>query len=386
MEKDITPPNDPPKIESSGTTAPVSPQKEGEQTALSTERRLTNQPVFVVEDSFYRSRMPTRPAHWSIAWSDLMMTMFVLFLTLFVHQRTHQDILAHGNPNKIADETIPVQTSEAKSSLVFHPISQEVTHKTADHLQEAPLPLQEQLGPDIRIRNKAVSDQPQPEPHPSAPAPEAFKEQLLAEPAPPPPQPQVQPQPETVKTPQVASPQAQTQAQEQTQEQNKREELITGIFDLSKVTLANEKLERFASVELVPDKTMRIILTGDLLFPSGQADLTANAKESLKKLSSIIKKTPYMINVIGHTDSQPVRSSRYPSNWELSLARAGRVARFLIDETKLPATQFSVSGYSSFRPVQPNTSQENRKTNRRVEIILSKELPQAEAATPANLQ
>lgn len=92
------------------------------------------------------------------------------------------------------------------------------------------------------------------------------------------------------------------------------------------------------------------------------------------------------INVIGHTDDRPVKTSRFPSNWELSLARAGRVARFLIDDTQLPATQFSVSGYSSFRPVQPNTSDENRKTNRRVEIVLSKELPQVEAASPANLQ
>jgi len=350
-----------------GTGVPVPPKEEGPRNLLPTEWRQTAHPVFVVEDSFYRSRMPTRPVHWSIAWSDLMMTMFVLFLTLFAHQRTHQDILAHGKPNKIADETIPVQTTDAKSSLVFHPISQEVTHKTRERLPEAALPLREQPGADILIRNKAVPEQPQAEPQP--PPPEPIKETLLAEPQ-----------------PTHTQPAATPQTPEQSKEQLKRDELITGIFDLSKVTLANEKLERFASVELVPDKTMRIILTGDLLFPSGQAELTANAKESLKKLSGIIKKTPYMINVIGHTDSQPVRNSRFPSNWELSLARAGRVARFLIDDTKLPATQFSVSGYSSYRPVQPNTNEENRKANRRVEIILSKELPQAEAATPANLQ
>jgi len=93
-----------------------------------------------------------------------------------------------------------------------------------------------------------------------------------------------------------------------------------------------------------------------------------------------------MINVIGHTDSQPAHTARYPSNWELSLARASRVARFLIDDTQMPSTQFSVSGYSSFRPVKPNTTEENRKANRRVEIVLSKELPQAQAVTPTNLQ
>lgn len=345
----------------------------------------SSQPVFVVEDSFYRSRTPPRPVHWSIAWSDLMMTMFVLFLTLFVHQRTHQEILAHGKPNKVADETVPVQAKEEKSALVFHPITQEVTLKTSEELQETSTPPREQTGADILIRHKTVEDQPRTEPQTAAPTPapeavqetrspvpEAVQEKPSPSPTPPP------PQPEQVKTPQEPAP--------QTQEQSKREEVITGIYDLSKVALANEKLERFASVELVPDKTMRIILTGDLLFPSGQAELTPNAIDSLKKIAAMIKKTPYMINVIGHTDSQPVRATRYPSNWELSLARASRVARFLIDDTQLPASQFSVSGYSSFRPLKPNTSEENRKINRRVEIILSKELPQAEAATPANLQ
>lgn len=379
MEKDIAAPQPLAKNKTPRSGAPVKPTPP----VAASQWHQGSQPVFVVEDSFYRSRTPTRPVHWSIAWSDLMMTMFVLFLTLFVHQRTHQEILAHGKPNKVADETVPVQTNEEKSTLVFHPISQEVTLKTSNELQETSTPPREQTGADILIRHKTVEEQPRTEPQAAAPtpapepvqetpspAPEAVQEKTSPSPAPP------QSQPEQVKTPQEPAP----------QEQSKREEVITEIYDLSKVALANENLERFASVELVPDKTMRIILTGDLLFPSGQAELTPSAIDSLKKVSNMVKKTPYMINVIGHTDSQPVRATRYPSNWELSLARASRVARFLIDDTQLPASQFSVTGYSSFRPLKPNTSEENRKINRRVEIILSKELPQAEAATPANLQ
>ena len=301
------------------------------------------QPVFVVEDSFYRSRIP-RLAHWSIAWSDLMMTMFILFLTLFVHQRTHQDILAHGKPNKIADETIPVQTKDASASLVFHPISQDVTLKT-EQLQGVSTPSREQTGSDILIRHQAAEEQKNenpPKTEQQAKAPEA------------PPQ--------------------------------ETEEVITNLYDLSKVAVANEKLEKFAAIELIPDKTMRIILTGDLLFPSGQADLTADAKVSLKKLTDIMQKTPYMINIIGHTDDRPMSSARYPSNWELSLARASQVARFLIEETRMPPQQFSVSGHASFKPVKPNDSEENRRANRRVEIILSKELPQAEPASSTNMQ
>ena len=301
----------------------------------------TAQPVFVVEDSFYRSRIP-RPAHWSIAWSDLMMTMFVLFLTLFVHQRTQQEIAAHGSPNRVADETLPVQAEATNSTLVFHPITQQVSRRSPAPRDEAEPARREQTGADVLIRHR-LEQEPKPAPPPAEPAPT--------------------PAPEPAAT---AS-----------------KELLTGLYDLSRVTVAAEKLERFASVELVPDKAMRISLTGDLLFPSAQADLTPAARAALEKLVPVIAKTPYMINVIGHTDDRPMQSARYPSNWELSLARASRVARFLIEASGLPAGQFSVSGHASFRPVQPNTSEEGRRANRRVDILLSREPVAAEPAPAA---
>ncbi|WP_051554020.1 OmpA/MotB family protein [Desulfobulbus elongatus] len=360
-----TPRTAPVPDEAQKTAVPAPPGPAPLPPALLPEWRQSSQPVFVIEDSFYRSRTPPRPVHWSIAWSDLMMTMFILFLTLFAHLHTHQEIRAHGAPNKVADETIPVNAGSTASSLIFHPISQDISLKTGDKLQETALPKDALPGADVLIRHQATEVPPPPEP--LDPIPEVGRQQP-------------QPSPSPVEA--TAAPTAPTPPTDLQQ----REEVITKIYDLSKHALESEQLERFASVELIPDKTMRIILTGDLLFDSGQTELTRSAIDSLKKLSGIIKKTPYMINVIGHTDDRPVKTSRFPSNWELSLARAGRVARFLIEETGLPATQFSVSGYSSFRPIQPNTSEENRKANRRVEIVLSKELPQVEAATPTNLQ
>ncbi len=305
--------------------------------------RQMAQPVFVVEDSFYRSRVP-RPAHWSIAWSDLMMTMFVVFLALYVHQRANRDILAHGEPNRVADETVPVQADDARNSLIFHPISQEVSIKASSPRDEVQPPSREEPGADILLRRPPVKQEAKPEPPPPVPAPE----------------------PKSPATP-------------------KRSEVITDLYDLSKITVASEKLEKFASVELVPDKTMRISLAGDLLFPSGQAELTQDARASLKKLAAIVQKTPYMVNVVGHTDDRPVRTARYPSNWELSLARASQVARLLIDETGLPANQFTVSGHASFRPIVPNDSDEHRRANRRVEIILSQEPLQAQQTAPESL-
>ncbi|MBM9536399.1 OmpA family protein [Desulfobulbus alkaliphilus] len=326
----------------------------------------TSQPVFVVEDSFYRARTPARPVHWSIAWSDLMLAMFILFLVLYAHQRHQQDILAHGIPNRIADEAIPVRSEEAPSALIFHPISQEVSQQTSPMLPEASPAPREQRGADILIRPQTVVD------HRESSFPDLLPEH----------------QPTVVATePGVEDPLS--SAAEDTvlfTESSGEEELITELFDLTQLSLSQNNLEQFASIELIPDKTVRIILTGDLLFPSGQADLTPDAVESLKQLAVIIKKTPYMVNVIGHTDDRPIRSARFPSNWELSVARASGVARFLIAETGLPAGQFSVTGYSSYRPVRPNINEENRRVNRRVEIILSKEPPAVGTTWPSSLQ
>ena len=319
------------------------------------------QPVFVVEDSFYRSRTPARPAHWSIAWSDLMMTMFILFLTLFAHLKSQQQIAAHGVPNKVADETIPVQVDTQQNALVFHPISQDVSMKISDHAQDITPPSRQTSGADILVRHQVSEDQAKRESISPIPTPAA---QSLQE--------HVKPEKSAPVDTVAESPQ--------------QEEVITKIYDLSKIAVEQEKLQKFASVELIPDKTMRIILTGDLLFASGQDELSTEALASLQKLSAIIKETPYMINVIGHTDDRPVSTARFPSNWELSLARASRVARFLIDNTGLPPTQFRVTGYSFYRPLTPNINDENRTINRRVEIVLSKELPQVQAAPPDNLK
>jgi chemotaxis protein MotB len=157
------------------------------------------------------------------------------------------------------------------------------------------------------------------------------------------------------------------------------------MYDLSRQVLTENNLKEFASINLIPDNTMRIILTADLLFEPGKADLSKNARQSLLKVTAAIKNTPYMINVVGHTDNVPIKSKLYHSNWELSVARASRVVRFLIEENAMNSDQFEVSGYSSFRPLKQNTSDENRALNRRVEIIISKKLPPAEPLESGSL-
>jgi len=161
---------------------------------------------------------------------------------------------------------------------------------------------------------------------------------------------------------------------------------VDTIFTLSKDNIAQLGLTSFASIDLVPDQTMRIILTGDLLFETGNAELNQSSKVSLQKIASVIRDIPYMINVVGHTDNIPMHSEKYATNWELSVARASTVARFLVEEMNMNPQQFVVSGYSSFRPMRPNTNARNRSVNRRVEIIISKRLPTPVTATAENLK
>lgn len=334
---------------------------------------INSHPVFVVDDTFFRSRTPKSP-HWSIAWADLMMTMFVLFLTLFVYQLAHREFLSKETPEVIAGTVIPIP-QQPSTPLPFYPISPVISDKQADQLKKLePVPVEE-VDVDVDALFEDVNAPAIEEPVPLGQAPKNPEDQASDA-----------FHPEAAEfEPAVQSAESAPEQPQPGQERNGNA-LIAQMYDLSKVTLASEKLEKFASVELIPDKTMRIILTGDLLFESGQAQLTRKAKQSLRKLLPIIEQTPYMINVIGHTDSIPMHSEKFASNWELSTARAGQVAQFLIEEGHIPARQFVVSGYSYFRPVKPNTTAANRKANRRVEIILSKEHAPAQPATETNIQ
>ncbi|NOQ46857.1 MAG: OmpA family protein [Desulfobulbaceae bacterium] len=337
-------------------------------------------PVFVVDETFFRSRTP-RATHWSIAWSDLMMTMFVLFLTLFVYQLAHREFISEETVEVVAGETMEVPPpSSSSSALPIIPIYPQVSEKKTDVVKKVERITVEEVKVDQFLQDIVIPIEDIPLPT------DVAQEQVVAIPEL---DDLTQPAPlvesGTVIPADVIEQEDPASEEVITGEPPTDEELITEIYDLSKYTIESEKLKKFASVELIPDKTMRIILTGDLLFESGQAELTANARKSLYKLVPIIKQAPYMINIIGHTDSVPMSSPRYATNWELSTARASQVARFLIEDGNIPAGKFIVSWFSYFRPVKPNNTEKNRRANRRVEIILSKEPPAARPATSSSI-
>jgi chemotaxis protein MotB len=142
-------------------------------------------------------------------------------------------------------------------------------------------------------------------------------------------------------------------------------------------TLRLRHLSDIGSVELEPDKAVRIVLPGDLLFDTGAAELKTSSLATLREVADAIRITDYRVNVVGHTDSVPMYSEKIATNWELSAMRACAVARFLIEQMGLSPSRFYVSGYAYLQPVAPNDTPENRAANRRVELVLTKELPVA---------
>ena len=110
-----------------------------------------------------------------------------------------------------------------------------------------------------------------------------------------------------------------------------------------------------------------------LLFDFGQADINPGGWAFLDKMAALIQKIPYPVRVEGHTDNVPIHTVRYPSNWELSIARAVSVVKYFAESGKINPQRLSAVGYGATRPLVPNDSRENRTRNRRVEIVLATE-------------
>jgi len=131
------------------------------------------------------------------------------------------------------------------------------------------------------------------------------------------------------------------------------------------------------AVELVPrDDGVAISLRGAAFFDSASAEIKPGGLTLLREIAATLAGTPYKVTVEGHTDNLPIESWLYPSNWELSSARASRVARLLIDQG-VPKDRMRVEGLADTQPVSPNTDAEgrsipeNQAKNRRVVILVS---------------
>ena len=349
--------------------------KHGKRTEfINIERRIRSHNVFHIEEFNSRSSLLPRPTHWSVAWSDLMMTMFILFLAMFVYQSANEEFLSKKKPEILGGDTTEAldSTDVSGASFPFIPIKPGLPIMTAGTIKK--IETVHDHSPAAKQADKKQEAKPFPDTKPMASTQSAPEKIVLAIPE----------KKTVVKEPaEVLEPRP---LPDHEQHFSMKKNQFQEIFTLSKDALESNNLEKFATVDLIPDKTMRIILTSDLLFGLGESELSAEAKQSLQKIAAVVRLTPYMINIVGHTDNIPMRSNRFKSNWELSVARASTVARFFIDNMGMNPNQFVVSGYASYRPLRPNTTAENRAKNRRVEIIISKRLPQPQKPTAENLK
>lgn len=121
------------------------------------------------------------------------------------------------------------------------------------------------------------------------------------------------------------------------------------------------------------DKGLLLTFDDKYLFAPGSAYLDSGAKKLLDKVGVLICKkfVLHSMRVEGHTDSQPINSSKYPSNWELSAARASSVVRYMISRFKFAPNLFSAIGYADTRPLETSYSPKDP-ANRRVEILILK--------------
>ena len=125
---------------------------------------------------------------------------------------------------------------------------------------------------------------------------------------------------------------------------------------------------------IIRDGRMLIALESDVLFDSGKTNLKPAGEAALAKLAPVlagITNRKYL--VAGHTDDVPIKTAKFPSNWELSTARAVEVVRFLVSNGMKPQ-QVAAAGYGEFDPVSPNDTPEHRTQNRRIEIVLQPNL------------
>jgi chemotaxis protein MotB len=114
----------------------------------------------------------------------------------------------------------------------------------------------------------------------------------------------------------------------------------------------------------------RISFEDQVLFDFGRAAINPRGFVFLDKIADVLKKVPYAVRVEGHTDNVPIQTRRFPSNWELSVARAVNVVKYFGEVSNIDPKRLSAVGYGESRPVAANDRPSDRAKNRRVEILL----------------
>jgi len=138
--------------------------------------------------------------------------------------------------------------------------------------------------------------------------------------------------------------------------------------------LSNQVATHTVSIKMGRDGLV-ISLREAGFFASGSATPKSATLPTLRQIAARLGATPYDLRIEGHTDNVPIRNEEFDSNWELSSARATRIARLILDQKLIAPDRVSAAGYAEFHPVAPNETPEGRSENRRIDLVV---LPRAQ--------
>lgn len=147
--------------------------------------------------------------------------------------------------------------------------------------------------------------------------------------------------------------------------------------------LAPQIAQRVVALRLGRDGLVISLREGGF-YQSGSAVPEARSLKTLDQITAKVGATPYDLRIEGHTDTVPIHTPQFASNWELSTARASELAKILIDRSKLAPARLSAAGYAEYHPVAGNDTAEGRSQNRRVDIIVLPRISVAPARIPVH--
>jgi len=161
----------------------------------------------------------------------------------------------------------------------------------------------------------------------------------------------------------------------------KEMETMKAVKEQNELRKIQEKIDQEIKEEGLQDKVktqltdegLKILLTDKILFQPGQAILKQESLQIISTISTTLIDLQNPVQVNGFTDNIPIQTQQFPSNWELSSARALSVLRYLLEENnQLVPTRFAATGYGEYKPIATNDTEEGRNMNRRVEILIER--------------
>ncbi|MGP4105810.1 flagellar motor protein MotB [Virgibacillus sp. L01] len=177
----------------------------------------------------------------------------------------------------------------------------------------------------------------------------------------------------------IEMPQDVEEDEEETEKPEEEEKLSNSEQELKKLEMLQQRINKYINENNLSEKLgtnlngegLLITIINDVTFDSGSAVVRGEGREIASAISTFLyTDPPHQIIVSGHTDDRPIRTSEFSSNWDLSVMRAVNFMRLILENEKLDPKTFSAKGFGEHKPMLPNTNDQNRAKNRRVEVLI----------------